>query len=991
MGTFLNRIGAGGSIALFCVGGIFTHQLGANGQVDDGSDPLSPAQVDIPALVGEADVFPDVINDPVWQIETKTGRSLLRLPLIIETGSQKIQLTHTSIKIQGGRFIAWQILEDTSLDKDQRNLRSNHRRSSRTHQPAPGYPAGYNELQQRAAGGPVASRRSSARRPKLNEKFDQTGPRLARKVTIEPSGTMGWSLDRIPGLQVAQVPNLYALRLDSAFLRQYNPAVQSRGREGGNSRGVKPPRSRQLGGGRDRQAQRENAAKQRVEKQKQAAEYRQLQKQVRGLEATFKQEKPVRLWAIYEIPQRLGQLVISGTSQPEWVIKTAALKEMRQVSQMGFSRPSRKADANQMPSEALEVVSSMTHMLNMDLHAYSHRAIVATVGRSGLIYHAELGDPVYQILETALMDGDQSARLKMIDLLAHLSPQTTASERLLQIAAHDRDPAIRLAAFRARIVDADVSDPAKLAELIEAANHLLADSPAMAPSELLETLLVAAHNEPNAMGQLVRRIRFGSLKAQRLEEAIRFVILHAPSNDLAAAWLDQQLLGSANGQLMRQTLRILDEASSGPPSLVQGYFKSVLTRFLGPSKSLPKTKGPIEVKLVDPLTVTSSSHSLFRVLYSDSPTIYKHAWPALRHFVFSERQESRFRRQGRRGSSENDISLDLYAPFIDAALHHQQTPLEAVNFLNRQPDLEQTTVGLVRIAAQGSQEASLSACRLLLGSGRPIDMVLPGMTYEDRLGFAKAVFRAHRKAVPMVVPLIGEKTTEAGLLAWFGFQIANGTLPDAGQWAEPAGGEDHLLDLIKSDQEGMPLAAVAALVTAAGGSTEAVEEVLAILLKKKATRTVLLSTWEDQRRVIYIGRLGEVAGPHRIELRVVPGKSKRRGPDPFAGRVEGANMPAAQAALETFVLGTVDLQVNNEKVIFGTSAIEMTIPDEKLALRFANLEDLKQLAEDQEQELPIAKVRGHVDLMPHGDGVWRGKKELRDGRVFELILTPVGS
>ena len=142
------------------------------------------------------------------------------------------------------------------------------------------------------------------------------------------------------------------------------------------------------------------------------------------------------------------------------------------------------------------------------------------------------------------------------------------------------------------------------------------------------------------------------------------------------------------------------------------------------------------MELVDPLRVTSSSHSLFRILYSDSPTIYKHAWPALRHFVFSERQESRFRTQGRRGSSDNDIQLDLYAPFIDAALHHQQTPLEAVGFLNRQPDLEQTTVGLVRIAAQGSREASLSACRLLLGSGRPIDMVLPGMTYEDRLGFA---------------------------------------------------------------------------------------------------------------------------------------------------------------------------------------------------------------------------------------------------------------
>ncbi len=988
MGTFLNRIGAGGTIALFCLGGIFTHQSGADAQVDDGSDPLSPAQVDIAALVGEADVFPDVIDDPVWQIETKTGRSLLRLPLIVETGSQKIELTHASIKIQGGRFIAWQILEDTSLDKDQVNLRSDRRRSPRTRQPIPGYPAGYNELQQRAAGGPVGSRRSSGKRSILNEKFDQAGPRLARKVTIEPSGTIGWSLDRIPGLQVAQVPNLYALRLDSTFLRQQNPALKSRGREGGNSRGVKPPRSKQLGSGRDRLAQRESAAKLRVEKQKQAAEYRQLQKQVRGLGAAFKQEKPVRLWAIYEIPQRLSQLVISGTSQPQWMIKAAFLKDLRQVSQTGFSGPSRKADANQMPSEVLEMVSSMTQMLDTDSHAYSHRAIVATVGRSGLIHHAELGDLVYQLLETVLVDGDQSARLKMIDLLARASPQTTASERLLQIAAHDRNPVIRLAAFRARIVDADVSDPAKLAELIEAANHLLADSPAMAPSELLETLLVAANNEPNAMGQLVRRIRFGSLKAQRLEEAIRFVILHAPGNDLAAAWLDQQLLGSANGQLVRQTLRILDEASSGPPSVVQGYFKSVLTRFLGPAKNLPKTTGPITVELVDPLRVTSSSHSLFRILYSDSPTIYKHAWPALRHFVFSERQESRFRTQGRRGSSDNDIQLDLYAPFIDAALHHQQTPLEAVGFLNRQPDLEQTTVGLVRIAAQGSREASLSACRLLLGSGRPIDMVLSGMTYEDRLGFARAVFQAHRKVVPTVVPLIGEKTTKAGLLAWFGSQVANGILPDASQWAGPAGGEDHLLDLINSDQEGMPLAAVAALVTAAGGSTEAAEEVLAILLKKKVTRTVLLSTWEDQRRVIYIGRLGEVSGPHRIELRVVPGKSRRRGSDPFAGRVEGDNMPAAEAALETFALGTVDLLVNNEKVIFGTSSIEMTIPDEKLALRFANLKDLRQLAED--QELPIAKVRGHVDLLPHADGVWRGKKELRDGRAFELILTPVG-
>ena len=68
MGTFLNRIGAGGTIALFCLGGIFTHQSGADAQVDDGSDPLSPAQVDIAALVGEVNIVP-------------AGEAVLEVPL----------------------------------------------------------------------------------------------------------------------------------------------------------------------------------------------------------------------------------------------------------------------------------------------------------------------------------------------------------------------------------------------------------------------------------------------------------------------------------------------------------------------------------------------------------------------------------------------------------------------------------------------------------------------------------------------------------------------------------------------------------------------------------------------------------------------------------------------------------------------------------------------------------------------------------------------
>ena len=90
----------------------------------------------------------------------------------------------------------------------------------------------------------------------------------------------------------------------------------------------------------------------------------------------------------------------------------------------------------------------------------------------------------------------------------------------------------------------------------------------------------------------------------------------------------------------------------------------------------------------------------------------------------------------------------------------------------------------------------------------------------------------------------------------------------------------------------------------------------------------------------------------------------------------------------THNLGTVDLQVGEDAISFGSDSIQLSVPEEHLAIRFDNPADLQGLSEEVGQ-LPLDQISGWIDLIPEEDGVWRGTAQLPDDRVMELIMKPV--
>ena len=75
-----------------------------------------------------------------------------------------------------------------------------------------------------------------------------------------------------------------------------------------------------------------------------------------------------------------------------------------------------------------------------------------------------------------------------------------------------------------------------------------------------------------------------------------------------------------------------------------------------------------------------------------------------------------------------------------------------------------------------------------------------------------------------------------------------------------------------------------------------------------------------------------------------------------------------------------------DTVTFGTPSVELSVPEEFLAVRLENLSDLNKLAAGEVDKLPLDEVRRGLDMVPDESGVWRGWTDLPDGRAIELVM-----
>ena len=589
---------------------------------------------------------------------------------------------------------------------------------------------------------------------------------------------------------------------------------------------------------------------------------------------------------------------------------------------------------------------------------------------------------------------DADTRLIVASGLAAHPPRPGGSDKasrvgesLLALALRDSDPQVQLAALGG-VLRSSADDPLRTRRMIDEANRFLEGRVGIDPAHLLGKLLTTAQQRPDLAETLVSQIRLGRLEGDQLDRAIVLVVAKALHDKVAAGWLDRQLLGSVSRAQVKRTLLVLEAAESGQ-SVVKLAVHRMLDAWLGSARVTHSADAVPQVALDGLIALDSSSHSMFRVLQSGDAETRGLAWRVLGRFELPGGNSAA--RGGRRPPRTGSVPPgdDPYDALVRAATSMDPTPPQAVAFLARQPDEQRSTDGLVALVAQGTDPAAAAAARSLFGFDLPLAQALRKLPAEQRARFGDVMYQARRVNPPLVTPLLGVDSKNVPIVEWFGRQVAAGMLPESHLWAEPFDRDSQLLDVVISKDKNLSLAAVAALVARAGGSESRVEAIHDSLTDGgNATRAMLTPAWNEQRRNIFLDRIKSAAGTHHLLLRVYTAEPPQRPGD----RRPGDRQPAPPRQVDkTYDLGQVDLQVGDDSVSLGTTAVSLSVPAEYLAVRFDNPSELKDLASREIGALPLEKMRrpGWIDLEPQQHGDWRGNAVLSDGRRIELVLRPV--
>ncbi len=854
------------------------------------------------------------VKDPVWKIKPLAGRHLIKIPLVVKPSDEPLVLKPSTIRLRGSRFVAWQIVENEPVDTGA---------------------AGEQDPEAEVLA-PVA----------------EDAPRLARKITVRPDGVVSWSMTRsILGGTVVNSGrggagiNLFALRLDPTQLKSRQPK--------------KPNTANRLDIAKFRQ---------------QMVGFRELRKRVRLVERDFVQKMPKQLWAIFDSPGLKGAMTITGIQPGTWTLSTKDLWLLKRWSKPLKSRnlSLRSSSVSNARDRLLALVSK--DVLGLDPHPYTVQAVAFTLCQGvfkdskSVATLVDLRNQLMGVMGVLLQADDVKVRKMVVEALASMSPPTPASRSLLKKAALDADPTIQLLALQSAL-----SSSGNLSAAVDESVRFLASQwRRVEPRQVLEALLDKAHADPDNAGPLIGRARlpFDRMRGSRLDNAIVFVISQSVGDPVAAEWLDRRLLGAPQQKLAMRTLEILDRASLGDP-VVEPAVEKMLDLWLGPPAKQQSARKITRIVLDGPIPITSSGHSLFRVLQSGHARMRSLAWRQLRLFEIPLAPQSK--------DTHADQRIDPYTVFSDVVMAQDQTPSEAADFLARQQDVDRATLGLVRLVMDATTPRTAAvASRYLVRSDRPIDWALGQLAPDQRQRFALGLYQAYHMEPPLAVALLGrDASREDRIRDWFGRYVAeNATLPDRVQWGRLDVRENEMLDVVAETEDlELAKAAVDVLVAAAGGGVIQTESITTAMLGKQ--RHLLTEDWTEHRRKLYLDSIAKVAGSYQLVLYVYE-------------KPKGVLRQSLDAnPQQTLQLGTVDLRVAGEKISFDASTVELSMPDDQLAIRIVNLSQLQNLANPQVNKLPLDGLR-FLDLLPQDNKIWRGKTTLPrpDLRPIELVMSP---
>ncbi len=935
--------------------------------------------LDIDALLTDDRVVEATIESNIWSIAPQPGRRLIQIPLTVTPTDQTTKLASPSIKVRGGRFVAWRIIEDERDDTSQNQSQNGTQGGYREQPLSVGSlrNIGIEDLGRLDNPTQPTGQATPPQAVDLGGQLTEDIPVLARDFTVSPEGVIHWQLERaIAGAEVKSGDAGYFLKLRPDRLQALEPKRPERA-------------ARQTGGRASGQDSREAAAKRRTEEleyRNNAQAYRELRDQVRKLPDQFQTRLPSRLWAVFEVSDRIGELSFTGGPPMPWKIDMENLTALREIaSKSGGS-------GGNLTAEDFTAVSQMTLML-ADEHPLTQRAVAGALGAAQLFGQSQQGDALYRLIDKLLKSGDPQTVQAVTAGLASNVPPSPASLSLLRGALTHLDPKSKLLALGGLLTTQD-SDPIGQRQMIETANQMLTDPEGPGVVHVLDQLARALSDQPDAVTLVGSGIRFDSLDEASLDQAIVYTANAAGHSALASEWMEHGLLGSSNPKMVRRTVEILGSSAPGGGA-VSMLTQSMIRFAFGPVNEDAANRAKPPLRGIVQIPIDSAGHSVYRVLNAGDPEMRALGWKALRHFQVHE--DTAINR-GAQGAADTD-QPDRLELILDAGFNETVTPPQLVLFLVNQEEPEQATAALVRIVVEGRGPAITQAARALVRSGRQLDQPIQALTPEQRGAFAVRLYEAVSGSSPTVAGLLRVTDSRSPLVRWFAQHVSTSGLPEPGDWATAANGEDNLLDLAASSDPDLASAAVAALVASAGGDEQAARDI-ARQMGNAANRNVegdggLREQWGDAKEDIYTARLTHAAGRYRlvVNLRGSVDAAFGSGQPRFGGfdfptQGEAFDSAANAPLIKSYNVALIELEADGHSLGLASGTLTLGVSDTRLAITLTDPNELKDFGNDELAKLPLEDIEEPIELLPQKDGSWRGAAPMLDGRSIEVIFDP---
>ncbi len=996
------------SLCLAC----FTALLPARAQLAPNNTDLPQEpniDLDVDALLNNSQVFEDSIASSIWSIAAQPGRRLVQIPITVKPKNEETRLGTPSIKLKGGRFIAWRIVADETDNRRGGRYANETSYDPYSNPTSVGSLRNYGEeelgqIDQPNYDEPI---RSTQRGQQPTDEI----PLITRDITVSPQGIIHWELDRaIPGGELKSGDTGYLLKLRPDRLNELRPEPPGRTTRSTTSRS-----SRGTGGetstGRTTTTRRpsatdarEAAARQRAEEleyRQKLEEYNDLREHIRELPDEFQAPLPARLWAIYEVSDRMDELEFTGEPPLPWSIRQADIEALKNLT-------SRSSSGGNLTTEDFTAISQMTIMLANE-HPLTERTVASSLSAAGMLGQSQQGDALYRLIARLLKSKDsQTVQITAAGLAANVPP-SPATITLLRDAFDDLDPASKLMALGG-LLTTEGNDPIAQRQMVDTANQIIADPNGPGVVHVLDQLVRALADNPDATQLVGASIKFDDLKPDSLDKAIVYIAETAGDSPLASEWMEHGLLGSTNPQTVKRTVELLATSTRGD-GIVSRSTRSLVTATFGPGTQLSTNHQTAQMHRVARIPINSTGHSIYRVLNAGDPELRNLGWQALRHFQVpsNNQRNSRVPTMGGDAGEQTD-RLKL---ILDAAFNETVTPPQLVTFLVNQEDAEPATEALVRIVVEGRGPAITSAARALVRSGRRIDQSLQQLTPEQRGSFASRLYEAVTGSSPMVAGLMRINDSRSRVVGWFAQQVTTTGLPQSSEWASAMNGEDALLGLASNPDPELADAAVASLVASVGGD-EVVARDLARQMSNATDRSPsgLGDIWSQAKQEIYAGKLQSAAGSYLLIINIrgnsntntgfdAPGGYDYGGYDGEYGEGYGGEYgglgpdPGMELAnadalplIKSINLALIELRADGTSIELASGTLTLSASDERLAIVMQDPKELNDFGNNEVSDLPIENLNSPIELLPQPGNAWRGAASLGDGRSIEVIFDP---